>query len=368
MRLLEYQAKALFSKYGIPVPEGALVKDLEEAKQFCLLHGYPVVLKAQLPIGGRGKAGAILKSSGDEELRESWLKLKGRTFNGLQVESVLVEPFLEHRSEFYASFFENRGERCFSMIVAPAGGVDVEQISEKHMSNFGLEGPSEEQYISAARSLSLPPGQEGELRELLKKLYTLFDSSEAELAEVNPLAYTGDSFIALDAKVVLDDNALFRRPELKPFLPKDPTEEEAERYGFNFVPLDGNVAVVGNGAGLVLATLDMVSARGISPACFLDLGGGASPERVQAALRFLTDSLPKMNLLFINVFGGITNSVSVAEGFLECRKQGILSKPFFLRLSGSGEIEARELLRRNGIDSYIDVEDALDALERSIRG
>ncbi|MEM0118264.1 MAG: succinate--CoA ligase subunit beta [Conexivisphaerales archaeon] len=368
MRLLEYQAKELMSKFGLKVPRGKVVSDVSDAERFARTIGYPVILKAQLPIGGRGKAGLILKVKDDTELQANFRRLQETRVSGYTVREVLVEPFLAHDRELYISLFENRGDRCFTLIASSSGGVDVEEVKDKYVANFGLGGPSEEVYSAAASYLKLTSKERERFISTAKKLYTVFDSSEAELVEVNPLAYVSNSssndFMPLDAKIILDDNALFRRPELKPYLPSDISVEEAEKYGFNFVPLDGDVAVVGNGAGLVLATLDMVSSRGLTPACFLDLGGGATPERVLAALELLSKALPNMKALFINVFGGITNSVSVAEGFLEARRRGLLSKPFFIRLSGAGEDEARELLRQNGIDSHIDVEEALDSLSR----
>src|SRR5579884_442978 len=346
MRLLEYQAKELMSKFGLKVPKGKVVSDYNEAERFARTIGYPVVLKAQLPIGGRGKAGLIVRVKEPEEMKASFEKLKEKVVSGYRVDKVLVEPF----------------------IASSSGGIDVEEVKDKYLANFGLDGPSEQQYSKAASYLKLTSKEREKFLSIAKKLYSLFDRSEAELVEVNPLAYVSDSnsndFVPLDAKIIIDDNALFRRPELKPYLATDISVEEAEKYGFNFVPLDGDVAVVGNGAGLVLATLDMVASKGLTPACFLDLGGGATPDRVLAALELLSKALPNMKALFINVFGGITNSVSVAEGFLEAKRRGLLSKPFFIRLSGAGEQEARKLLEDNGIQSHIDVEDALDALSR----
>ncbi|MEM0286775.1 MAG: succinate--CoA ligase subunit beta [Nitrososphaerota archaeon] len=362
MRLLEYQAKELFKKYGINVPNSLLINNVEELEGAKNL-GFPLVLKAQLPVGGRGKSGAIVKVKNESELKQAYLTLRNKTIQGLKVDKILAESFFNHTSEFYVSYFENRSDRCFSIIATAAGGIEVEEVKEKFVSNFGLEGPSDEQLNQAASYLGFNGVLKDRCVSLMKKLYKVFDESEAELVEINPLAVSEGDFAALDAKIILDDNALFRRPELKPYLPEDVSVEEAEKFGFNFVPLDGDVAVVGNGAGLVLATLDMVSSIGLSPACFLDLGGGASPERVQSALEFLSTSLPNMKILFINVFGGITNSVSVAQGFLEAKGRGFLNKPFFLRLSGAGEIEARELLRKNGINSFIDIEDALKALK-----
>ncbi len=364
LRLLEYQAKSLFKSYSVPVPEGVVVDSLQAAVEAGRSLGYPVVLKAQLPLGGRGKAGLIKSVREESEMGSAFSSIFGRTVQGLSVDKILVEPFFNHESEMYVSYTENRSERCFSIVVSPAGGIDVEQVKEKFMANFGLDGPTDEIISQATKYLGLPSSALSKCSSLLKALYSAFNGSEAELVEINPLVYSSkNGFMALDAKVILDDNALFRHPELKPYLPHDISVEEAEKFGFNFVPLDGEVAVVGNGAGLVLSTLDMVASRGLSAACFLDLGGGASPDRVRAALQLLSSALPNMKALFVNVFGGITNSVSVAEGFLDVKRSGYLTKPFFLRLSGAGELEARDLLKKNGINSFIEIEHALDALE-----
>jgi succinyl-CoA synthetase beta subunit len=364
MRLLEYQAKSLFGTFSIPVPRGEVVSSLAAATSAARSIGFPLVLKAQLPVGGRGKSGLVKVVRTPSELDTEFTAILGKSVQGLKVEKVLMEPFFAHESEMYVGYTENRSERCFSLVVSPSGGVDVEQVKEKFVGNFGLEGPSEETITNAVKYLNLPSSATDGCKKLIMSLYRVFDNSEAELAEINPLVYSSSGgFMALDAKLIIDDNALFRHPELKPYLPQDVSVEEAEKFGFNFVPLDGDVAVVGNGAGLVLATLDMVSSRGFTAACFLDLGGGASLDRVKAALQLLSTSLPNMKALFVNVFGGITNSVSVAEGFLDVKRSGLLTKPFFLRLSGAGELEARDLLSRNGINSFIDIEPALDALE-----
>lgn len=336
--------------------EGQLPSALESV-------GLPMVLKAQLPLGGRGKAGAIVKVKDREELLPSYRQLSSTTISGLPVTEILAERFVPHDRELYCSYFQNRSLRGFSLIVAREGGVDVETVRDKFVADFFLEGPSPGQYEEAATYLGLEGQDRASFVSLLKSLYDLYQGVEGDLVEVNPLAYSpGTGFVALDAKVVVDDNALFRHPELKGLVRRDAVEEDAEKYGFNFVPLEGDVAVVGNGAGLVLATLDMVSSKGVKPGCFLDLGGGASAERVLAALKLL-NSQPNLKAYFVNVFGGITNSVYVAQGILQAREQGILTKPLIMRLSGAGEEEAREMLAREGLRSYVDEQEALNALE-----
>jgi succinyl-CoA synthetase beta subunit len=362
MRLLEYQAKGLFVEYGIPVPEGTLINGREQLEAACEKVGIPLVLKAQLPVGGRGKAGAVAKVMTKEELVPAYERLTTLVISGLPVREVLAEQFYPHEKEFYCSFFQNRSKRGFSLIVTKEGGVDVEEVRDKFVADFGLEGPTFEDYAKAAGSLGLEANDAAAAVEILRSLYRLYEGVEGDLVEINPLAYTpGKGFAALDAKVIVDDNAIFRHPELQRFISRNSTEEDAEKYGFNFVPLEGDVAVVGNGAGLVLATLDMVSSKGLKPGCFLDLGGGASSERVLAALKLLGNQ-PNLRAYFINVFGGITNCVSVAQGIIDARKKGILAKPLVLRLSGAGEDEAREMLNREGVPSFISEQEALDAI------
>jgi succinyl-CoA synthetase beta subunit len=362
MRLLEYQAKGLFAEYGISVPAGALVKNEADLDGAVKKVGVPLVLKAQLPVGGRGKSGAIVKVMSEDELAPAYARLSALVVSGLPVREVLAEQFYPHEAEFYCSFFQNRSQRCFSLIVTKEGGIDVEDVKEKVVVDFGLGGPSEGDYDKAASGLSLGPEDSSSFKALLKSLFSLYQGVEGDLVEINPLAFTpGKGFAALDAKVIIDDNALFRHPELQKYVRKDSSEEDAEKYGFNFVSLDGDVAVVGNGAGLVLATLDMVSSKGLKPGCFLDLGGGASADRVLAALKLLS-SQGNLKAYFVNVFGGITNGVAVAQGILQAKSQGILTRPLVLRLSGAGDVEARELLAKEGLKSFIDEQDALSAV------
>jgi len=362
MRLLEYQAKSLFQGYGIRVPSGYLITSGADLAAAAAKVGIPLVLKAQLPVGGRGKAGAILKVMSKEELAPAYEKLSSLVVSGFPVRQVLAEEYFPHEKEFYCSFFQNRSQRCFSLIVTKEGGVEVEDVKDKNVMDFGLAGPLELDYDRAASYLQLSGDDAAGFKVLLKALYSLYQETEGDLVEINPLAFTpGGGFVALDAKVIVDDNALFRHPELQTFVRKDSSEEDAERYGFNFVSLDGDIAVVGNGAGLVLATLDMVSSKGLKPGCFLDLGGGASSDRVLAALKLLS-SQPNLRAYFINIFGGITNGASVAQGIIDAKAQGILSKPLVLRLSGAGEVEAREMLAMERLESFIDEQGALAAV------
>ncbi len=365
MRLLEYQAKELFRDYGIPVPEGSVARTLEEAKDIAKGLGYPVVLKAQVPVGGRGKAGAIKKVDDPGELEMEFTRIRSMKLGNYGVEEILVEKTVDIAQELYLSIFLDRGERSAALIASHMGGIDVEEIGEKRIVRFPV-GQLDDGHIGMVASYlssSVNGLSRDEVSSLVRKLHDLYGGIEAELAEINPLALTGEGrLIALDAKVITDDNATFRHPELMKYERKSELERLAEKYEFSFVPLGGDVIVVGNGAGLVLSTLDLVKMKGLKPACFLDLGGGAPPERVYAALE-IVHMMPGIRLYFINIFGGITNCVAVAQGLLKAKGDGLIDKPMVIRLSGTGEDEARDMLNKEGINTFTELEDALDALE-----
>ena len=365
MRLLEYQAKELFREYGIPVPDGSVARTLDGAKDLAGRLGYPVVLKAQVPVGGRGKAGAIKKVDGPEDLEREFKRIRSMKLGNYGVEEILVEKTVDIAQELYLSIFLDRSDRSAALIASHMGGIDVEEIGEKRIVRFpvGRLGDDHVSAVASYLSSKVDGLSADEVSGLVRKLGDLYGGIEAELAEINPLALTrGGKLVALDAKVITDDNATFRHPELMKYERKSELERLAERHEFSFVPLDGDVVVVGNGAGLVLSTLDLVKMKGLKPACFLDLGGGAPPERVYAALEIVHE-MPGIRLYFINIFGGITNCVAVAQGLLKAKDDGLIDKPMVIRLSGTGEDEAREMLNEKGIKTFTELEDALDALE-----
>lgn len=362
MRLLEFEAKELFRQYGVPVPKGLLAKSVKEAVEKAKEIGLPVVLKAQIPVGGRGKAGLIQKAKDEKEVKEKAKQIFGRHVGQYVVDKVLVEEFSPHEGELYMSIFLDRGERRFSFILSREGGVEVESVKDKKVLGFNHWEMPKEVMEEGWRYLGLPEALKESYYSLVKALHRLSEAVEAELVEINPLVYDDKSFKALDAKIIIDDNALFRHEELEKYSKKTELEKLADQYGFSFVPLEGDVAVVGNGAGLVLSSLDLVTFKGKRPACFLDVGGGAPADRIYAALKVVSE-IPNLKAVFMNIFGGITNCLEVAKGVIRARDDGIIKVPLILRIAGTEEERARELLKEANITSYIDVEDALKALE-----
>ncbi|MDA4116368.1 MAG: acetate--CoA ligase family protein [Thaumarchaeota archaeon] len=360
MRLFEYEGKALFSRYGIPVPRSKLARDESQALSALGEVGLPAVLKAQVLSGGRGNAGGVVlvRTRGDAE------KEAGRLFalkvGGEPTRALLVEEASEHGEEMYVSITLNRGRREFVALASRSGGMEVESRAEGAMVDVPvpLEGLSDSAASELGARLGLSGKTSAEFRSILLKLERLCREEECELAEINPLAVHADgSLIALDSKVVLDDNALFRHPEFSQLPPEDPLEGEAARFGFAFVRLDGRVAVVGNGAGLVLSTLDLVADAGGKAACFLDLGGGAQRDRVEAALR-LVRGLPSARAVLVNIFGGITRTTDVAEGLIDVVSERPMV-PVFARISGAEEAEARALLSGSGVPVYATAQEAV---------
>lgn len=350
MRLFEYEGKELFTKYGIPVPRSKLVQKESQVSPAVDEIGLPAVVKAQVLSGGRGKAGGVvLVRTKDEAMREAERVLAIKV-GGEPTRALLVEEAMEHGEEMYLSVSLNRGRREFVALATRSGGTEVESKARGAMAELAvpLEGLTPDRASSLCTTLGLQDRLSSEFRSILLKLERLSREEECEVAEINPLAARSDgTLIALDSKIVLDDNALFRHPEFSQLPPQDPLEGEATKFGFAFVRLDGNVAVVGNGAGLVLSTLDLVADAGGRAACFLDLGGGAQRDRVEAALR-LVRGLPTASAILVNIFGGITRTTDVAEGLKAVVAERPMA-PVFARISGAEEDEARGLLSGSGV-------------------
>jgi succinyl-CoA synthetase beta subunit len=364
VRLFEYQAKDLFRAYGLPVPPSETATSEEEVVEAMSRLGAPVVLKSQVLAGGRGKAGGVVSVHDPDTARREARRILGLAIGGEKASRLLVELAYPHDSEMYLSVTLDRGERAFVVIAAKAGGVEVESMPGKVIRKIPQGGLDKGLAEEVATHLGLPPGETHQFVEILLSLERLAREKECELAEINPLAVGKDgSLMLLDAKVIVDDNALFRHPEFAKLHPEDEFEGEASREGFAFVRLGGDIAVVGNGAGLVLSTLDLVGDAGGSPACFLDLGGGAQQARVEAALR-LVNRLPGVTRILVNIYGGITRSTDVAEGI-----RAVLSsekmKPLYARVSGAEEEEARRLLEGTAVKLY---QTAPEAVEGVVKG
>jgi succinyl-CoA synthetase beta subunit len=368
MRLFEYQGKELFMKYGIPVPRSKLANDQEQALAAVKELGLPAVIKAQVLSGGRGKAGGVVVVRTMDEAEREAARILKLSVRGERTRALLIEGASEPSSEMYLSVTLDRGRREFVALASMSGGTEVESktgwMAEAPVPLDGLTG-------DAASSLSAELGLTGrtssDFCSILLKLERLSREEECELAEINPLAVKADGgLVALDSKVVLDDNALFRHPEFSQLPPEDPLEGEAARFGFAFVRLDGDVAVVGNGAGLVLSTLDLVADAGGRAACFLDLGGGAQRERVEAAMR-LVRGLPNAKVILVNIFGGITRTTDVAEGLVQALAHQPMA-PVFARISGADEQEARALLANSRISVFRTAQEAVLAAVKGASG
>ena len=369
MRLFEFQGKELFSRYGIPVPRSRLADTESQALSAVDELGLPVVIKAQVLAGGRGKAGGVVVVRTRDEAQREARRVLGLKVGGEPTRALLVEEASEHTEEMYVSVSLDRGKREFVGIASRSGGIEVESRAKGAMVEVPvpLEGLTADAASAVCTRLGLSGRTSDEFRSIFLKLERLSREEECELAEINPLAVHIDgSLVALDSKVVLDDNALFRHPEFSQIPPEDPLEGEAAKFGFAFVRLEGDVAVVGNGAGLVLSTLDLVADNGGRAACFLDLGGGAQRERVEAALR-LVRGLPNARVVLVNIFGGITRTTDVAEGLREVLAEGTMP-PVFARISGAEEEEAHALLSASGISVYLTAQEAvLAAIEATPR-
>jgi len=360
MRLFEYEGKELFSRYGIPIPRSKLAGDVSQALSAVDEIGLPAFIKAQVLSGGRGKAGGVVLVRTRDEAKMEAGRLLALKVGGEPTRALLVEEASVHGEEMYVSVSLNRGRREFVALASRSGGTEVESQAEGAMAEVPvpLEGLSDAAASALSTELGLSGRTSSEFGSILLKLERLSREEECELAEINPLAVHADgSMVALDSKVVLDDNALFRHPEFSQLPPEDPLEGEAARYGFAFVRLDGNVAVVGNGAGLVLSTLDLVADAGGRAACFLDLGGGAQRDRVEAALR-LVRGLPSARAILVNIFGGITRTTDVAEGLRAVVSEHPMA-PVFARVSGAEEAEARALLSGSGIHVHRTAQEAV---------
>jgi succinyl-CoA synthetase beta subunit len=353
MDLLEYQGKQLFARHGVPVPQGAPATTVEQAVAAADEIGYPCVVKAQVLIGGRGKAGGIKVAQDRKEAEEHARAILGMDIRGFTVHEVWVEAASDIAAEYYASIVFDRAAKQPLVMLSTQGGMDIEEVAErdpKAIAKLHVDPLLGFQDFHARR-LAFDAGVDADVIRgvgtLLTKLYAAFVGEEAMLVEVNPMIVTADrSVAALDAKVTLDDNALFRHPsnaELRDVSGEDPQERMARERGLTYVKLDGNVGILGNGAGLVMSTLDVVAQAGGSPANFLDAGGGAKAEEITSAVEVILSNENVSAVLF-NIFGGITRCDEVAKGLIEAFAQIEPTVPFVVRLDGTNDKEGRALL------------------------
>ncbi len=366
MRLLEYQGKELFNQYGIKTPLSFLASNIGDAKKGAQQLGYPFVLKSQLTVGGRGKAGAIQKCKEPLEFESKFNDLLNKEVKGELPRGILLEKMVDISKELYLSIFLNRSKRCFSIIASAEGGVDIEQTENKVIQDLSIDGISLDIANGISNKLNIPNSSKNSFVDLLLRLFKFVIEKEAELAEINPLAILSDgSLVALDAKVIIDDNSLFRHEELKIYLYLSELEKQASKNGFSFVELDGNVAIIGNGAGLVMSTLDMVSDANGQAGSFLDFGGKATSETIYKALGVISE-LPKIKAILVNLFGGIVRTDLVAQGILDAYKNNIINVPVFARISGAESEKAKQMLQGSRAKLFDTVEEAINAVVSNV--
>jgi len=374
MDLFEYQGKSLYQNYDISHPKSSLVKDLKELEEVSGLS-YPVVVKAQVQLGGRGKAGGIKVANNQEELNKIANEIYGMDIKGHKVEVLLIEEASEILEEYYISFTLDRSEKKYLMMLSSKGGMDIEQVAKDNPSDLiklhisPSEGLNEKDLNESIIQANLNQDYKTELAEIIIKLYKLFKEGDCDLVEVNPLAITSEGVMALDSKVALDMNAKFKHKNFELLEDEIPIPEEekfAKEKGLNFIKLDGSVGIIGNGAGLVMSTLDVVAEHGGSASNFLDIGGGAKSETVSAALEVLeTDSNVKSVL--INIFGGITRCDLVAEGIVEATNGKKLKWPIVIRLDGTNSTEGLEILKNNPNDNIFISENMDEAAKLAVK-
>ena len=353
MDLLEYQGKELLARQGVPVPNGHAAKTVDEAVAAAEQIGYPCVVKAQVQIGGRGKAGGIKLANNVEEAREHSEAILGMDIRGLTVHEVWVEEASDIASEYYASIVFDRSAKAPLVPLSTKGGMDIEAVADEDPDAIARlhVDPLLGFQDFHGRRLAFDAGVDEDvvrpIGQMLAKLYGAFCDEEAMLIEVNPLIITTDRQVkALDAKVTLDNNALFRHPEnaaLSDPSNEDPQELMAKERDLTYVKLDGDIGILGNGAGLVMSTLDVVAQAGGSPANFLDAGGGSKAEAITAAVEVILSD-PKVKAVLFNIFGGITRCDEVAKGLIEAFAQIKPTVPFVVRLDGTNDEAGRKLL------------------------
>ncbi len=367
MKLHEYQSKQLFAEHGIPIPHGQMTMNASEAKSIAEELGGRVVVKSQVLVGGRGKAGGIRLANTPDEAEESATQILGMKIKDLPVRKVLIDEAVDIETEIYLGITNDRARRCPVMIASAEGGVEIEEVAKTNPDKIvrvwidPLLGLQDYQARYLAASTEMPSEHWREFMSITKGLYQTFIQTDATLAEINPLVITADKdLMALDGKMVLDDNGLFRHPELAEMrdLDEEAAEErEARKYGSSYVKLDGEIGCMVNGAGLAMATMDVINLYGGSPANFLDIGGGASAEKVAAAIQIIIRD-PNVKAVLFNIFGGITRGDEVARGILAALKKTPSKLPMVVRLVGTNAEEGRHLLADADMETAVSLADA----------
>jgi len=362
MKIHEYQAREIFKRYGIPVSNGDVAETPEQAYDIAKKIGKRVVVKAQVLVGGRGKAGGVKLAHNPEDAKEKASEILGMEIKGLKVERVFVAEAVNIAHEAYLGVVIDRRTKRPVVMVSPAGGVEIEEVAKETPEKIfkKVVDPAYGLLPHQARELTFNLYDDKKkvfkAADILMRLYTLFMETDASLAEINPFVVTdAGELIALDSKINFDDNAIFRHPEyegMKDLTPDEKVEEDAKKKGLSFIKLEGNIGCVVNGAGLAMATMDVIKHFGGEPANFLDVGGSSNPEKVKAAMDIILRD-KNVKSIWFNIFGGITRCDDIATGLVEALKGSDIDIPIVVRLTGTNEEKGREILRDSGIKLHL---------------
>ena len=355
MKVHEYQAKGFFEQYGVPVDRHFLCRTPDEAVEaYRKLGSEKAVVKAQVHTGGRGKAGGVKLGSSEAEIRSNAEAILGMSIKGFTVDRVLVSEAVDIAAEYYVSILVDRRSKCPMMMLSRSGGMDIEQVAKVSPEKIEkviidpVVGMADFKANEAAYKLFDDKAQVKQAAKIFKSLYRLFTEKDASLVEINPLVMLKDGTLkAIDAKMTFDNNALFRHPDVKELFEPDEAEKKeqwAKDHGFSYVNLGGKIGCMVNGAGLAMATMDMIKLYGGDPANFLDIGGSSNPQKIVEAMRLLTAD-KHVNVVLINIFGGITRCDDVAKGLIEAFQEIKTDIPIVIRLTGTNEQEGREILK-----------------------
>jgi succinyl-CoA synthetase beta subunit len=367
VKLQEYRSKEILARHGVPLLAGQTVTTPVEARGAAERIGSPVVVKAQVLVGGRGKAGGVKLAATPEEAEARAREIIGLDIKGTTVKTVLIAPAADIAHEYYLGLILDRGSRAVTVIASAEGGVEIEETAKTNpeailrLSLHPLLGLQEHESRRIGFFLGIPAELRKDFGIIMRGLYEAFVASDADLAEINPLVVTGDGqLLALDAKIVLDDSALPRHPDLEAMRDlneEEPSEIAAREAGISFIKLDGSIGCMVNGAGLAMTTMDLVKLAGGEPANFLDIGGGAKADKVTAAFRIILDD-PNVKAILINIFGGITRGDEVARGIVEARARIQREVPMVVRIVGTNAEEARPILAEANLITADSLDDA----------
>ncbi len=377
MNIHEYQARQILRDHGVPVPEGKVATTAGEAAAIAAELGGAVVVKAQVHAGGRGKAGGVKLAAGPDEAREKAAAILGMEIKGLRVNAVLVAPAEDIASEAYVGVVMDRGNRCDTFMVSSEGGVDIEEVAAtmpdaiRRVQVDPRYGLLPHQAVGMGFHLYADGALARQAASIISGLYEAYRATGATLAEINPMIVNPAGEVkAIDAKMNIDDNALFRHPEIEAMRDleaEDPAERRAREAGLSYVKLEGSVGCCVNGAGLAMATMDLVKYYGGEPANFLDIGGSSNPDKVVTALELITED-PSVRSILFNIFGGITRCDDVANGIVEATRRIRIELPITIRLTGTNEQKAVEILDAHGFEAMVDMDRAVETAVGRVAG